>query len=108
MKLDFKFKVIKTFTSALERQIFEAVRIKRRSEEEGIEIVNAVGVYNRCHLPRLTLINEDGSILYEPPPKNPIVATNVPKSNRAEKKKIMRVPQSLKACFKVRSVGRCL
>ena len=31
-KPDFRFKVIKTFGSALERQIFEAVRIKRRSE----------------------------------------------------------------------------
>ena len=47
----FKLKVVKTFQSSLDRQIAEAVRIRRR----GAGILNSKGVYNRCTLPRLVV-----------------------------------------------------
>ena len=48
----FKFKVERTFHSALTRQIAEAVRIRRVGEDK---ILNSKGVYNRCRLPRLMM-----------------------------------------------------
>ena len=53
-KPEFQFKVIKTFQSALDRQISEAVRIRRRGES----VLNSKGVYNRCSLPRLVVEQE--------------------------------------------------
>ena len=47
-KPDFKFKVVKTFKTALDRQIAEAVRIEMRGN-----ILNRRGEYNRCSLTRL-------------------------------------------------------
>ena len=51
IKHNFEFKVVKTFSSALMRQVTEAVLIRR---QEGT-VLNSKGVYNRCHLPRLTV-----------------------------------------------------
>ena len=50
-KPTFQFNIVKTFQSALTRQISEAVRIRRRGEG----ILNSKGVYNRCALPRLVV-----------------------------------------------------
>ena len=47
----FKLKVVTTFQSSLDRQIAEAVRIRRR----GAGVLNSKGVYNRCSLPRLVV-----------------------------------------------------
>ena len=47
-KPDFKFKVVKTFKSALDRQVTEAVRIEMRGS-----ILNRKGEFNRCSLTRL-------------------------------------------------------
>lgn len=47
---DFSFKVIKTFQSALMRQVSEAVRVEKRGK-----VLNSKGIYNRCSLPRLTV-----------------------------------------------------
>ena len=51
---DFSFKVIKTFQSALMRQVSEAVRVERRGK-----VLNSKGIYNRCSLPRLTVQQND-------------------------------------------------
>ena len=48
---DFKFRVRGTFKSALERQVTEAVMIRRAGEAT----LNSKGVYNRCYLPRLVV-----------------------------------------------------
>ena len=45
------FKVVGTFKSALPRQIFEAVRIRRR----GDDVLNSKGEYNRSRIHRLTI-----------------------------------------------------
>ena len=45
---DFKFRVVKTFKTALERQIAEAIRIEMRGN-----ILNRRGEFNRCSLTRL-------------------------------------------------------
>ena len=50
-KPKFQFNIIRTFQSALTRQISEAVRIRRRGEG----VLNSKGVYNRCALPRLVI-----------------------------------------------------
>ena len=47
----FKFQVIKTFKTSLERQVSEAIRIQRRGEN----ILNRKGEYNRSSLTRLVL-----------------------------------------------------
>ena len=51
----FQFRVSATFQSALTRQITEAVMIRRQGEGS---VLNSKGVYNRCSLPRLTVIDE--------------------------------------------------
>ena len=48
------FKVVGTFRSALSRQIFEAVRIRRR----GAMALNSRGEYDRCKIHRLTIEKE--------------------------------------------------
>ena len=50
-KPTFQFRTVRTFRSALTRQIAEAVRIRRR----GTDVINSKGVYNRCVLPRLVI-----------------------------------------------------
>ena len=49
------FKVVGTFKSALSRQIFEAVRIRRR----GTNVLNSRGEYNRSKIHRLTVDKEE-------------------------------------------------
>ena len=49
------FKVVGTFKSALSRQIFEAVRIRRR----GTAVLNSRGEYNRSRIHRLTINKEE-------------------------------------------------
>ena len=51
---DFSFKVVKTFQSALMRQVAEAVRIEKVGK-----VLNSKGMYNRCSLPRLTVQQND-------------------------------------------------
>ena len=53
----FHFKLISTHRSALSRQVREAVRIRRRGGEG--HILNSKGEFNRCHIPRLVLEEED-------------------------------------------------
>ena len=48
---DFEFRVKGSFRSALERQVTEAVLIRRA----GAAALNSKGVYNRCSLPRLAV-----------------------------------------------------
>ena len=49
----FKFKVVKTCRTALERQVREAVRINLRGA-----VLNKKGMYNRCKLTRMVLDTE--------------------------------------------------
>ena len=53
-KPKFQFRTVRTFRSALARQVAEAVRIRRR----GGDVINSKGVYNRCKLPRLVVEQE--------------------------------------------------
>ena len=48
---NFEFRIKGSFRSALERQVTEAVLIRRA----GAAALNSKGVYNRCSLPRLTV-----------------------------------------------------
>ena len=48
----FKFKIVRTFKTCLERQIAEAVRIQKRGG-----VLNRRGEYNRCSITRLVLDN---------------------------------------------------
>ena len=54
---DFIFKVISNHRTALNRQVREAVRIRRRGGAG--QILNSKAEYNRCHIPRLTIEKED-------------------------------------------------
>ena len=47
-KPEFRFKVVKTFKSALDRQVAEAIRIEMRGN-----VLNRRGEFNRCSLTRL-------------------------------------------------------
>ena len=53
----FLFRIVETPRNALSRQIGEAVKISRRGGEGAI--LNAKGEYNRCHITRLTLGEEE-------------------------------------------------
>ena len=53
----FKFKVVDYHRSALNRQIREAVRIRRRGGAS--QILNSRSEFNRCHIPRLVVQVED-------------------------------------------------
>ena len=50
--IDFKFRVVKSFKTSLDRQVAEAIRIYRR----GL-VLNRKGEYNRCGLTRMVLDN---------------------------------------------------
>ena len=54
---DFYFKMVSTHRSALSRQVREAVRIRRRGGAGAI--LNSKGEFNRCHIPRLVVEEED-------------------------------------------------
>ena len=51
-------RIRKTFKSALERQIGEAIAIKV-SKEKGYTLMNSKSEYNRCKIPRLTIDTEN-------------------------------------------------
>ena len=51
------FKVVSTHRTALNRQVREAVRIRRRGGEGGI--LNSKAEFNRCFIPRLVVEVED-------------------------------------------------
>ena len=51
----FSFKILNFFSSALERQVAEAVRILKTGAER---ILNSRGEFNRCSLPRITTKEE--------------------------------------------------
>ena len=48
--------VVRTFQSALARQVAEAVRTRQRGTEN---ILNKQGVFNRCAIPELTVVHND-------------------------------------------------
>ena len=50
---EFKMRVARKHTSALVRQVHEAVIIEMATENEDINVLNSKGEYNRCQLPRL-------------------------------------------------------
>ena len=50
-------KAVKHYRSALTRQIGEAVRIRRRGERGSI--LNSKAEYDRCHIPRLVVEEQD-------------------------------------------------
>ena len=52
-KVKFRMKVVKTHRTALQRQVHEAVLISLNASDK---ILNSMGVYNRCKLPRLTVM----------------------------------------------------
>ena len=54
---EFLFKVVSTHRTALNRQVREAVRIRRRGGA-GM-ILNSKSEFNRCHIPRLVVEQED-------------------------------------------------
>ena len=56
----FQFKVVSSHRSALSRQIREAVRIRRRGGAG--QILNSKGEFNRCHIPRLVVEEEDEEV----------------------------------------------
>ena len=60
---EFIFKVISTHRSALNRQIREVVRIRRRGGAGNI--LNSRAESNRCHIPRLVVGEEDQKIAEE-------------------------------------------
>ena len=53
----FTMKVVRHFKTALARQVSEAVRIRRRGGEGAI--LNSRGEFNRCHIPRLKVDEEE-------------------------------------------------
>ena len=52
-KPTFKMQVARNHTSALVRQVHEAVIIEMATENNNINVLNSKGEYNRCQLPRL-------------------------------------------------------
>ena len=56
--VDFKMKVVRRHQSALFRQVHEAVRLHRISQNSEVKILNSRGEYNRCKLPRLQVAEE--------------------------------------------------
>ena len=60
----FAIKPVRYFTSALKRQVAEAVRIRRRGEGA---VLNSKSEYNRCELPRLTVDLKEPAVEPEGP-----------------------------------------
>ena len=54
---EFIFKIVSYHRSSLNRQVREAVRIRRRGGAG--QILNSKAEYNRCHIPRLVVEKED-------------------------------------------------
>ena len=55
----FMLRVVGSYQTALARQVSEAVRIRRRGGEGSI--LNSRAEYNRCHIPRLRVEEEEES-----------------------------------------------
>ena len=55
MPPEFSFKIVKSFNTALERQIYEAVHLRILAETPGLKIMNSKGEYNRCKIPRVVI-----------------------------------------------------
>ena len=53
---EFAMKLARAHTSALLRQIHEAVLIEMANENNEINVLNSRGEYNRCQLPRLSIM----------------------------------------------------
>ena len=58
-KPEFKMVAVKFFKSAFIRQLSEAVRLRRRTQQPHIEVMNSRGEYSRTHLPRLVVEKQD-------------------------------------------------
>ena len=56
-KPQFIMKLVKQFRTPLNRQVAEAIRIRRRGGEGAI--LNSKGEYSRCHIPRLRIEEEE-------------------------------------------------
>ena len=56
---EFKMIAVKYFKSAFIRQLSEAVRLRRRTEQPHIEVLNSRGEYSRTHLPRLMVESQN-------------------------------------------------
>ena len=57
-KPKYDVKIIKTFTSCMVRQLWEAIRIRRRLQEQArgdVRLLNSRSEYNRCSVPRLVV-----------------------------------------------------
>ena len=54
------FKLVSSHKTALNRQVKEAVRIRRRGGENNI--LNSRAEFNRCHIPRLVVEEEDSTV----------------------------------------------
>ena len=50
--INFSMKIVKKFSSAFKRQVYEAVMVEMM---EGKDLLNSKGGFNRCTLPRLTI-----------------------------------------------------
>ena len=62
-KPKFGVKIIRSFTSCLVRQLWEAVRIRRRLQEQAkgsLRLLNSKSEYSRCSLPRLVVEGTEG------------------------------------------------
>ena len=58
--IKFRMKILKKHFSAMQRQIHEGVAIARRSLS-GLNLINSKmeGAYNRCKLPRITIVGSE-------------------------------------------------
>ena len=54
-KPEFDVRIIKFCKTAIERQVFEAVQIASRANEQGVTILNSKSEFNRCSLPRIVM-----------------------------------------------------
>ena len=56
--VEFQMKVVRRHQSALFRQVHEAVRLHRKSQNPEVKILNSKAEYNRCKLPRAQVADE--------------------------------------------------
>ena len=52
---EFDVRIVKFFKTAIERQVYEAIRISSRASEPGINVMNSKSEFNRCTLPRIVM-----------------------------------------------------
>ena len=58
----FKMVTVKFFRSAFIRQLAEAVRLRRRTQQPNTIIMNSRGEYSRCRLPRLIIESDPDNV----------------------------------------------